>query len=303
MLFVAGFASVCDEGDDALIAGTVIRTPERPSVASFLNPTRIVRLFVEHRDLIRQFAVRFFLARHKGTLLGAAWALVFPLVMLAVYTFVFVGVFGVRWGGPDDPPMRYVIALFCGIMVFQVFSETCSRASSLIADHPNLVKKVIFPVEILPAAQLGSSLLSAGFGFVLAFLAAAFVLWSVGWPAVLFPLTLLPLLAMSLGVGWFVASLGVYVRDATNVVVLVVQQVLFFMTPVLYRVESIPERFRWIAKVNPMTPIVDAARRTLVFGEQPEWSGFLGACAVSLVVLQLGYAWFMLTRRGFADVL
>jgi lipopolysaccharide transport system permease protein len=298
-----GLAWVCGEGDDALRAGTVIRTPERPPVASFLNPVRMVRLFVEQRDLIRQFAVRFFVARHKGTALGAAWALVFPLLMLAVYTFVFVGVFGVRWGGPEEPPMRYVVALFCGIMIFQVFSETCTRAATLITDHPNLVKKVIFPVEVLPVAQLGSSLLSASFGFVLAFLAAAFVLGSVGWPAVFFPLTLFPLLAMALGVGWFVASLGVYVRDATNVVVLVVQQVLFFMTPVLYRVESIPERFRWIARVNPMTPIVDAARRTLVFGETPDWAGFLGACAVSLVVLQLGYAWFMLTRRGFADVL
>lgn len=281
-----------------------LRSSARPGFLELFSPLAPWRALAANRDLISQFTLRLFLARYRGTALGPLWALAFPLLMLAVFSFVFTVVFTARWGAdPNESPSTYIVALFCGMMTFGVFSESTSRASTLVVENPNFVKKVVFPLEILPVASVGSSLLYSCFGLALVLLASAFFVSKISWTILLLPLTLLPIVLLSLGVGWFVAALGVYVRDVSNLVLILVQQVLFFMTPVLYRLDAIPERFRWIALANPLTYVVESVRAVMVFGHQPNWAHLALVSAVSLAVFQLGYAWFTLTRRGFADVL
>jgi len=273
-------------------------------VVRLLSPVRLLADLWRRRDLIRQFAVRYFLTRHRGTYLGAAWALLLPLLTLAVYSFVFNYVFTVRWGhDPNESPLEFALAMFCGMVVFNVFSDSTVRSVALVLGNPNYVKKVVFPIEILPVASVGSSLLSGGIGMLPVLAGTALFLGGLHWTLLLVPAVVLPLVALALGVSWLLASLGVFIRDMESVVGIVIGQILFFLTPIIYRPEHLPEQIRRIVMLNPLAVVVDAVRRTAMRGELPDWRA-LGWCLLaSLVVMQLGYAWFMKTKRGFADVL
>ena len=171
-----------------------------------------------------------------------------------------------------------------------------------VTGQPNLVKKVIFPLEILPLSQVLTTFALGTAWFVLLLLGAYFILGFVGWTMLLLPIVLLPLMVFTLGVSYFVASLGVFVRD-TQYVVGVILQVLFFATPIFYPVSAVPERLRWVLNWNPLTVFIEQARNVFLYGRLPDWA-FLGwASLVSLVVLQLGYFFFVKTKKGFADVL
>ena len=269
-----------------------------------LSPARLLAEMWRRRDLIRQFTARYFLTRHRGTYLGSAWALLLPLMTLAVYSFVFHYVFAVRWGqDPNESPLEFALAMFCGMVVFGVFSDSTIRSVGLILGNPNYVKKVVFPIEILPVASLGSSLLSGGVGMLPVLAGSALFVGGLHWTVLLVPAVILPLLALALGVSWLLASLGVFIRDMESVVTILIGQVLFFLTPIIYRPEHVPAAIRPIIMLNPLAVVVDAVRRTTMWGELPDWKA-LGWCFLaSLLVMQLGYAWFMKTKRGFADVL
>jgi len=275
-----------------------------PGLLPLLNPAALLANLWRHRDLVRQFTVRYFVSRHRGTFLGAWWGLLLPLLMLAVYSFVFNTIFTARWGQtPNERLAEFPVVLFCGMVVYGVFSETAARAVGLVVGNPNFVKKVVFPLEILPVASLGAALLFAGLSMVLVVAGNAVFLHRFPVTLLLFPLILLPLVAISLGLAWFLASLGVFIRDMENIVIVLIQQVLFFMTPIFYRTENLPPGLQRVIMLNPLAVIVENARRTVIWGTLPDWWD-LGWCAVvSLALMQLGYAWFMSTKRGFADVL
>jgi len=230
------------------------------------------------------------------------WSFVTPLVMLGVYTFVFGIVFGARWGASDAGGVHFALTLFCGLIVYRVFSDCISQAPRLMVGHRNYVKKVIFPLEILPVAALGSALINAAMSFcILVPLVLAFL---PGWPVtiIFLPLALLPLCCLSLGLSWFLSSLGVFVRDVTDIVA-VLLQALFFMSGVFFPISRVPEKWQIIMKLNPLVHILEAARSTVVWGTLPDLRWWLATTLLSFLVMQLGYAWFMKTRRAFADVI
>lgn len=282
---------------------TVLRTSRPTPIATLLSPATLVRTVWGSRDLIRQFTVRLFLQRYRGTRLGVLWSMIFPLTLLGVYTFVFSTVFaGSTWPGLEKQGVfGFAVALLCGMVVYGVFSESTVRAAGLIVDNPNFVKKVVFPLEVMPVASLGSSLMYGGVGVGLVVVGA---LWmgTLTWHAVLLPLVILPLVVLSLGVSWFLASLGVFLRDIGNVVGIVVGQVLFFLSPVLYSKDRLGE-FGWVAEWNPLSPVLEGARRVMLTGESPDWRGLGASMVFGLVVLQVGFAFFMKSKRGFGDVL
>lgn len=259
------------------------------------------------RDLIANLARREVAARNKGTYLGFLWALLMPLLMLAVYTFVFAIVWQSKWGvdaaSHAESRWHFALNMFCGLIVFDVFSQTVSASPAIIVQNPNYVKKVVFPVETLPIATMLSSLVFAAVsvGVLVAWLLVSGQ--GVSWTLVFLPAVLAPLLALTLGVSWFLASLGVFLRDIKTLVSGVLMQVLFFLSPIFYSIERVPEQFRPYLSVNPLTPIIENTRRVVLAGKPPEWISFSLSLAVALVVLQLGYAWFMKSKRGFADVL
>ena len=268
-----------------------------------LDFRRLPEIAVSNRTLLWQFVKRSVSARYKGSMLGIFWSFVQPMMMLCVYTFVFSVVFKSRWGvDMEGGRGSFAIIMFCGLALFNLFSEAVTLNSGIIVSNPNLVKKVIFPLEILPLSQTIATFAVGMVWFLLLFFGTVFIFGKLSFTMLLLPLILVPLFLFTLGVSFFTASLGVYVRD-TSYAVGVVLQILFFMTPIFYPVSAIPERFRWPILLNPLTLLIEEARKVFLYGELPDWR-FLGAAfLISLLVLHLGFLWFHKTKKGFADVL
>ena len=265
--------------------------------------TLLSRIAWKYRTLLWQFALRNVSSRYRGSFLGLFWSFVQPLLMLCVYTFVFSIVFHSRW--PDvaiDNRGAFAIIMFCGMAVYNIFSESVLLNVGVVVNNANLVKKVIFPLEILPLAQVISSTILALQWFVLLFIGVFIVRFSPSFTMLLLPLVLIPLGCLSLGVSYFVASIGVYVRD-TQYVVGVILQIMFFMTPIFYPVNALPEKYRWPLKINPLGYLIEDCRRIFLFGQLPDWKRLGLVFLVSLIVLQLGFFWFRKTKKGFADVI
>lgn len=272
------------------------------SLFSCFNPLIGFSIVVKNKHLLYQLVRRNGTLRYKGSVLGLLWSFAQPLMMLAVYTFVFGIVFKARWGIEGGSNIPFPLIMFCGMAMFNIFAESINASTSVISSNPSYVKKVIFPLEILPIATVLTSLI---FGFAwFALLIGGVILFTqqVHWTLVFLPLTIVPLLFFSVGVSFFVSSLGVYLRD-TQQLIGVATQILFFMTPIFYPITLVPERLRWILELNPLSPLVEETRKYVLFGHLPDWTVCGISLLVSFVVCQLGLAWFIKTKKGFADVL
>ncbi|MDP3639358.1 MAG: ABC transporter permease [Azonexus sp.] len=258
---------------------------------------------LRHRALLRQFMRREVLGRYRGSLLGLGWAFVLPLAMLAVYTFVFAGVFRLRWPGAEEAGgVVFALRLFAGLIVFQLVAEVLGRAPTLVTAQPNLVKKVVFPLELLPFVSLGVALFHFAVSVALLLVAVLLVEQHLPVTALLAPLAILPLLPLLLGLGFLLAALGVFVRDIATIIGVGVN-LLLFLSPVFYSVESLAPRWQFWMRLNPLTPAIEDLRRTLFAGLPPLWADWWLALGGGLIAAA-GGAWvFAKTRRGFADVL
>ena len=237
-------------------------------------------------------------------MLGLLWSFAQPLLMLCVYTFVFSVVFRIRWGITvgEESKGAFAIIMFCGMALFNIFSESITLNCNIIVYNPNFVKKVIFPLEILPLAQTLSSLILGLTWLVLLFFGVVFIFGKLSWTMLCFPLILIPLFLFTLGVSFFVASLGVFIRD-TQYVVGVILQVLFFMTPIFYPIQAVPEKFQKFLTLNPLTPLIENFRKIFLMGTLPDWPVLAIAYSISIAILYFGATWFYKTKKGFADVL
>ena len=257
----------------------------------------------QHRDLIMQMTRREVVGRYRGSIMGLAWSFFNPILMLVVYTFVFSVVFKARWGmGVEESQTGFAIMLFMGMIVYGLFAEMVNRAPGLILSNANYVKKVVFPLEILPVVGMGAALFHTLISLGVLLAAILLINGSMVWTAIFFPLVISPLLIATLGVAWFLASLGVFVRDVGQTVG-IFTTVMMFISPVFYPVSALPEKFQVWLMLNPLTFVIEQSRAVMIIGNQPDWAG-LGVYAVaSLGVAWAGYCWFQKTRKGFADVL
>ena len=267
------------------------------------SPREMVASLWRNRGLIRNLVHRDVVGRYQGSILGIFWSLATPIFMLAVYTFVFSVVFKARWGaGGSESKTEFALVLFAGLMIFNLFSECIGRAPGLILANVNYVKKVVFPLEVLPWVSLGSSL----FHFAVSlgvWLATYLVLFGVPhWQVVLLPLVLGPLMLFVMGMSWALASLGVYLRDVSQIISLVIT-VLMFLTPIFYPASSLPPAYQPLMFMNPLTPPIEIVRDLLYWGQLPNMTLLVLYASVSLACALLGFAWFQKTRKGFADVL
>jgi lipopolysaccharide transport system permease protein len=242
------------------------------------------------------------IGRYRGSVMGLAWSFFNPILMLAVYTFVFSEVFQSRWVGQDAGKGSFAILLFVGMIVHGLFAECANRSPSLIATHGNYVKKVVFPLEILPVVTLGSAIFHTAISLIVLLLAQFVLTHTLYWSALLFPLILLPLLIATLGFSWLLAALGVYLRDVGQVIV-VLTTVLLFLSPVLYPVAALPEAYQPWLKLNPLTYIIEESRNVLLFGQLPNWSSLGVAMLVGMALAAIGFWFFQKMRKGFADVI
>lgn len=256
----------------------------------------------KNRGLILALTKREVIGRYKGSLLGILWSLFNPMLMLAVYTFFFSTIFKARWPGGSESKTEFALVLFSGLLIFNFFAECVSRAPTLVLSNPNYVKKVVFPLETLPFVLVGA----AGFHFL-----ASLVVWLLfflmffGLPAlqVLYlPLILIPLLLLTLGFIWILASLGVYLRDVNQVVAAVIPA-LMLLSPVFYPISALPQQMHVVFQLNPMTFLIEQTRGILIWKQSLEWEHWLIQTLASGVFAWIAYVWFQKTRKGFADVL
>ncbi|MHB1245448.1 MAG: ABC transporter permease [Sulfuriferula sp.] len=264
----------------------------------------LARSLWRNRQLIVQMTRREVAGRYKGSVLGLAWSFFNPVFMLVVYTFVFSEIFKSRWGGAggDESKTQFAVILFVGLIMLGLFTEVLNRAPTLILANVNYVKKVVFPIEILPVIAMGAALFHSLIS--LGVLLAAFALFNgyVHWTVIFVPLVMLPLVILSLGFAWMLASLGVFLRDVGQTIA-IITTVLMFLTPIFYPITAVPERLRPFIMANPLTFIVDQAREVLVWGHPPNWTGLGIYTLIAIFIAWAGYAWFQKTRKGFADVL
>jgi lipopolysaccharide transport system permease protein len=243
------------------------------------------------------------IGRYKGSVFGVAWSFFNPIFMLVIYTFVFSIVFKAKWAGAASASKtEFSLILFTGMIVFGLFSEAINRAPSLVISNVNYVKKVVFPLEMLPIISMGSVLFHSFVSLLILLVAFILVNGYLPWTAIYIPVVFAPLIILSLGISWFLASLGVFMRDVGQTVGLLTT-VLMFVSPIFYPLSSLPQEFQgWIA-LSPVSFIIEQARAILIFGLSPDWQGLALYAIVALLFMWLGFAWFQKTRKGFADVL
>jgi lipopolysaccharide transport system permease protein len=266
--------------------------------------TGVITPLVAHRNLVYQLTLRDITARYRGSALGIVWAVLQPVLLMLIYTFVFTQIFKARWAGLSGAPDEagFALVLFMGMIVHGFFAECLARAPALVTGNANYVKKVVFPLEILPWVALNAVLfhtvLNCGV-FVLFLLASGVSLHAT---IIALPLVFVPLILVTIACMWLIAAIGVYLRDVTYVVTFVTS-LLLFLSPVFYPLSAVPEKFRvWLA-LNPLTFFIEQARDVALWGKWPDWVGLGIWLVVGGVFAYLALRWFEHARKGFADVL
>ena len=271
-----------------------------------IQSNSLVTLFhslFDNWELIWQLVKREVVGRYRGSFMGLGWSFFNPILMLAIYTFVFSVVFKARWGvGHEESRSEFAIILFVGLIVHTLFAEVLNRSPNLILNNTNYVKKVSFPLEILPIVALGSALFHTLASLAVLFAAFIFIKGFLHWTVLFLPLVLMPLILLTLGIAWVLASLGVYLRDVSQTIG-IVTTIMLFLAPVFYPVSALPREYQIFIFLNPLTFIIEQARLVLFYGQIPDWRGLSMYLALSSLIAWIGYWWFQKTRRGFADVL
>lgn len=256
----------------------------------------------KNRELLFSLMWRDIKSKYSGSIMGWFWALITPLIMLGVYTFVFSVVFNARWGGQIESKSQFALFLFSGLIQFNFFSESVNTSALSILGNENYVKKIIFPLEVLPLVSCSVSL----FHFCLSFL-----VWFVGYTLIIglpsvfivfFPLLFFPFILFIVGLSWFCSSLSVYLRDLPYILSLFCT-LLLFMSPIFYSISSVPANYQWILELNPLTPFIENGRNLLMHGSMPSLTNYLVCLVVGLLTFFLGFKMFSQVKKGFSDVL
>ena len=274
-----------------------------PHVAHSTSPLSLVTSLWKHRQLIKQMAWREVIGRYKGSVMGIFWSFVHPVLMLTVYTFVFSIVFKAKWGGGEvESKTAFALILFVGLIVHGLLAEVLNRAPSLILSNVNYVKKVVFPLEILPIISLMAAIFHSAISLTVLLYALIAINGYLPWTIVLIPIVLFPFVTLVLGCTWILASLGVFIRDIGQAMG-IVTTVMLFTAPVFFPLSAMPEKYQPYILANPLTFIIEQAREVLIYGHLPNWSGLGIYMLIAIGIAWAGYAWFQKTRKGFADVL
>ena len=242
--------------------------------------------------------------RYRGSILGLACSLLTPLMMLFVYTFIFSTVFQSRWPGTADDgnKLQFAILLFSGLSLYSFMSEVLLQSSNIIINHTNYVKKVVFPISILPVITTMSALFNLIISLIILVIFQALSEHAIPLTALYLPLIILPLVLCLLGLSMFIASLGTYLRDINQIITPMVTALLF-LGPILYPMSALPAVAQKYMYLNPLSFPVEQIRDIVIWGKSPNWSGQIIYLVISILILIAGNTWFNKTKKGFADVL
>jgi lipopolysaccharide transport system permease protein len=266
-----------------------------------LNPLRISANICRNRYLIGQLVMREVLLKYKGSYMGVGWSFLHPLLLLATYTLVFGKAFGGHWAQSNSSETPYALFVFCGLVVFNLFSEVTSIAPRYIFGYSSYIKKIIFPSEILPVVLFLSACIHSCISLII--LSFAVLLFgSIFWTALLTPLILIPFLLFILGLSWLLAALGVFVRDLMHLTPTLIQ-ITLFVSPIFYPVNIVPDYLHWIYQINPISNTMENLRLVMLFGKYPEWGTLAVSYVIGLSSLFMGYVFFSKSKEEFADVI
>lgn len=268
-------------------------------VTPVASPFLILPTLLQHRYLIGELIKRDVLLRYRGAYFGLLWIFLIPLIMLGVFTFVFSQIFQARWP-VQSGDIPFALNLFCGLIAFNIFAETVGRAPAAVRSYPNYVKKIIFPIEILPFVPLGSSLIHGLFSTLILVAALAWT-GNLHITFLLFPLLLLPLIMTAIGLTWFLAAWGVFIKDM-SMIVPVFLQLLMFLSPIFYPAEAVPEALQPLYILNPLSPVIEALRAAIAHAAI-NWQLWFVSFAVAFAIMLLGHTFFNRSREEFADAL
>jgi len=266
------------------------------------NPLAPFHGLWRHRALLRALTRREIESRYRGSALGFLWSFATPLLMLAVYTFVFSVIFQVKWGASTAGHGEFALVAFAGLLLFSLFSDCVGRAPGLVIGQANIVKKVVFPVEILAAVTLAGALFQFAIGTLVLLVIGALLGFLPGPSLIALPLIVAPLALATLGLTWGLSAVGVYFRDLGQVIGLLVTLMLF-MIPIFYPPSAVPAAYRPFIDNNPLAVLIEQARNVLIWGRWPDWTALAWTGALGWLLAWLGYLLFMKLRRGFSDVL
>ncbi|WP_240318555.1 ABC transporter permease [Lysobacter sp. TY2-98] len=255
-----------------------------------------------YRSLTLELAKRDIQGRYRGSSFGMGWSLISPFLLLCIYTFAFGTVMGGRWPEAREGHASFAIILFAAIIVHGFFAECLNKAPVLVVSNPNFVKRVVFPLDILPWPMVMSALFHTAANLVVFVVLRLIMNGDFSWTIVFLPFVMLPLVVLSLGMSWILASLGVYVRDIAQVTGLA-SMAFLFISSAMMPVDSVDPRYRWVFLANPLTFIIDQARDVMLWNRMPNWAGLALYLGIATLLMYAGRAWFKATQKGFADVL
>jgi lipopolysaccharide transport system permease protein len=243
------------------------------------------------------------IGRYQGSIMGLSWSFFRPMLMLTVYTFVFSVVFKARWDiGNEESKVQFATVLFVGLIVHGLFAEIASAAPNLVVSNANYVKKVVFPLEILPIVSMGAALFHSAISLLVLLIALIIFNGFLHWTVLLTPIVLLPIVFASLGFAWGVASIGVFIRDVEQPIEILIM-ILLFISGVFFPINILPKAYGPWLMANPMAFIIEQAREVIIWGNLPDLYGLSIHVSISIFILWIGFIWFQKTRKGFADVL
>jgi lipopolysaccharide transport system permease protein len=271
-----------------------------------LHSSSFLKLFKStwlNKSLLYRLSTREIAGRYKGSFLGLMWSILNPIFMLLVFAFVFGQIIQAKWGDSRiEGQLDFSVALFTGLLLYFFFSEMIGSAVNIIMSNANYVKKVVFPLEMLPIITLISSLFHLIISFMVLLALMAFSNWEFSYHIIYVPIILIPFLIMVLGLSWFLAALGVYFRDVGQIIPPVLTAMMF-LSPIFYPLSNVSEKYLWLYQINPLTIIIEQMRSVILYHNAPDFYQLGIYFFISLVIGKLGFTFFQNTRKGFADVL
>ncbi|HEX7341267.1 MAG TPA: ABC transporter permease [Rhodanobacteraceae bacterium] len=266
-----------------------------------IDPLSPYRALARNYALVVQMAKRDVKSRYRGSFMGLFWSFFNPLLMLTVYAFVFGVLFHARWNRHETNHLAFVLIMFAGINVSNMFSECATRATTQIIENANYVKRVVFPLESLSWSAVGAALFHLLVATIALLVIELVAFHHIPWTVVLFPIVIAVFMPFVAGTVWLLASLGVFLRDIKQAIV-IATSALMFLAPIFYPLSMIPGKYRIFWYLDPLTVIAMASQKVLFFGELPRWDHLGLYLIVSMLFAWGAFAWFQRTRKGFADV-
>lgn len=262
----------------------------------------VIRSWKRHAELIRALTRREVLQRYRGSMLGLCWSVMNPLVLLLIYTVVFSTIMRSSWNEQMSGFGIFAIMMYCGLIPYNFFSEVLSSSSTLIVSKPNYVRRVAFPLEILPVVMIGNGLIHALIAIGILLAGILLVVGHLPWTCLLLPLVWIPFIINCLAISFFLSTVSTFIRDVQHLVG-ILMVAMFFVTPVFYSSDKVPAYLRWMLYVNPVAYVAENTRKICVYGLLPDWKSWLCFAGISLGLLYLAACWFQVIRKRFPDVI